>query len=69
MPRNIYNPNEAPEQRRQQNERVKRLLEKWMSTPAWNCDFKAIESELDDAGFRLTEPEIPKTQVNHVPVA
>ena len=69
MPKNIFNPNETPEQRRQQNERVKRLLEKWMTTPAWNCDYKAIEVELDDAGFRLTEPPILKTQVSHVPVA
>lgn len=69
MQRNIYNPNETLEQRRLQNERVKRLLEKWMTAPAWNCDFQVIESELDEAGFRLAEPEIPTTRVHHVPVA
>ncbi len=69
MPRNVYNPNETPEQRRQQNERVKHLLEKWMNAPAWNCNFKVIEAELDEAGFRLAEPEILESQVNHVPVA
>lgn len=48
MPRNVYNSDETAEQRRQQNERVKHLLEKWMNAPAWNCDLTAIEAELDN---------------------
>lgn len=69
MPRNIYNPNESREDRRQQNERVKHLLDEWMAAPAWSFDANAIEAELDEAGFRLNDPEVPKTQVSHVPVA
>lgn len=47
MPRNIYNPNESREDRRQQNERVKHLLDEWMAALAWNYDANAIEACLD----------------------
>ena len=47
MPRNIYNPNESREDRRQQNECVKHLLDEWMAAPAWNYDANAIEASLD----------------------
>jgi len=47
MPRNIYNPNESREDRRQQNERVKHLLHEWMAAPVWKYDANAIEALLD----------------------
>lgn len=69
MPRNIYDPNKTPDQRRQQNERAMRLLEKWASEPEMIADYAAVESEFEIAPDEFVEKTGHETRVQHVPLA
>ena len=69
MPRNIYDPNKTPDQRRQQNERAMRLLEKWASEPEMIADYAAVEGEFEVAPDEFVEKTDHETRVQHVPLA
>jgi hypothetical protein len=69
MPRNIYNPNKTPEQRRLQNERAMRLLDKWGNEPEMNCDYAAVEAEFEVAADEFQDNVSSSTRAKHVPLA
>ena len=69
MPRNIYDPNKTPDQRRQQNERAMRLLEKWASEPELIADYAAVEGEFEVASGEFLEKSGHPTREQHVPLA
>lgn len=69
MPRNIYDPNKTPDQRRQQNERAMRLLEKWASEPDMNADYAAFEAEFEVIPDEFAEPTSHEIRAHHVPLA
>lgn len=68
MKHNVYNPNETPEESRRKSDEFIAMLDRWASEPEFECDLSIIEAELDSAGLRLREPEIPNARGRqHVP--
>lgn len=69
MPRNIYDPNKTPDQRRQQNERAMCLLEKWANEPDMIADYTAFEAEFEVIPGEFAETPAHETRAQHVPLA
>ena len=69
MPRNVYNSNKTPDERRRQNERAMRLLEKWGNEPELKCDYAAVEAEFEVTASQFEDKAGLDTRANHVPLA
>ena len=54
MKRNIYNPDETPEESRRKSDEFIAMLDRWASEPEFECDLSIIESELDSTRLQIS---------------